>query len=149
MEECLQLSADLLEDIRALVGNLREHDPIDLQHALTELTRPFSQPEFTIEVAPGLALNDLAVAENLVAVAREAITNVVRHAGASHCTIAVSESQGQVHLDVTDDGSGTRGQPEGFGIRGMRERVEGADGRLEIGPNPPRGTRLSAVWESA
>lgn len=148
LEECLKLSADLLEDIRALVGNLREHDPIDVRHALSELTRPFSHPAFTIEVDPELAISELPVAESLLAVAREAITNVVRHAGARHCRITVSQRDGQLKLSVVDDGRGAPGNVEGFGIRGMRERMEESGNTLEITPNQPTGTRVSAAWAS-
>lgn len=148
LDDCLLLSSDLLEDIRALVGNLREHDPLDLRQALTELTRPFPQPRFTIEVAPNLIINDIAVAENLLAVAREMITNVVRHARARHCTIRVQQNEDEVRLTVVDDGIGTNG-PEGFGIKGMRERLQDAHGGLEILPNEPSGTRVSAVWACA
>lgn len=146
--ECLQLSSDLLEDIRALVGNLRDNDPPELERALAELTRPFVQPVFHISVAPGAAIRDMAVAKNLLAVARETITNVVRHAQASHCWISVSQEGGQLRLTVADDGIGVAG-PEGFGIRGMRERMENPDDGLEITPNAPRGTRVSAVWANA
>ncbi len=149
LEECLKLSADLLEDIRALVGNLREHDPIDVAHALTELTRPFSQPEFIIEVDPALAISELPVAESLLAVAREAITNVVRHAGARQCTITVRQEDNQLQLSVVDDGTGASEIAEGFGIRGMRERMQGQGNTLQITPNQPSGTRVSAVWASA
>lgn len=145
LEDCLRLSSDLLEDIRALVGNLREHDPLDLQHALTELTRPFAQPRFSVEVAPDLVIDDIAIAENLLSVAREMITNVVRHAQASECIIVVRQDEGGVRLTVIDDGIGTSGQ-EGFGIRGMRERLQEAHGGLEILSNKPSGTRATAVW---
>jgi len=149
LEECLKLSADLLEDIRALVGNLREHDPIDVTHALTELTRPFSQPEFIIEVDPEMTISELPIAESLLAVAREAITNVVRHAGASQCTITVRRDDGQLQLSVVDDGRGAPGHAEGFGIGGMRERMQGPGKTLEISPNEPSGTRVSALWANA
>jgi signal transduction histidine kinase len=145
LEDCLKLSSDLLEDIRALVGNLREHDALNLQEALIALTRPFPQPRFTVEVEPGLAIDDIAIAENLLSVAREMITNVVRHAQAKQCTIMVRQNDGEVRLTVVDDGIGASG-PEGFGIRGMRERLQDSNGGLEVLPNEPSGTRVSAIW---
>ncbi len=145
LDDCLSLSSELLEDIRSLVGDLREQAPLDLERALTELTRPFPHPEFRIDVDPAVSTDDLAVAENLLAVARESITNVVRHAQADHCIITVETRDGQIHLTVTDDGVRIGGN-EGFGIRGMRERMSGVGGGLEITPNAPTGTRVSAVW---
>lgn len=148
LNECLILSADLLEDIRDLVGNLRAQDPLDLKQALIELTRPFSEPEFVVEVADDVAVEDLAIAENLLAVARESITNVVRHAEARRCTISVFRDGGRVVLTVVDDGIGAGGV-EGFGIRGMRERMKSARGELVITANAPTGTRVSAAWGGA
>lgn len=70
LQDCLQLSSDLLADIRALVGNLREHDPPELQRALAELTRPFAQPEFSISVAPDVVVKDMMVARIVGRVSR-------------------------------------------------------------------------------
>ena len=66
---------------------------------------------------------------------QEALTNAVRHAGASTIRINVSEHDGHVDITVADDGRGfdpqTRDSP-GFGLTGMRERVELAGGELDI-----------------
>jgi signal transduction histidine kinase len=66
---------------------------------------------------------------------QEALTNAVRHAGANHIRIDVTEREGCVEVAVGDDGHGF--DPEttdggGFGLTGMRERVELADGELDI-----------------
>jgi two-component system, NarL family, sensor histidine kinase DesK len=69
--------------------------------------------------------------ETVLALAlREAVTNVVRHAGASTCAIRLSTGGGEVLLEVRDDGSG-EDAPEGSGLRGMRERVVAAGGRVD------------------
>ncbi len=148
LTDCLNLSSDLLEDFRDLVGNLREFAPLDLNRALTELTRPFPAPEFTIDVAPDVLIEDLAVAKDLLAVARESITNVVRHAKASRCIIRVQTNQGRICLTVVDNGVGVEGT-EGYGIAGMRERVIREDGELVISANSPTGTRVTAAWAQA
>lgn len=148
LSDCLNLSSDLLEDIRHLVGDLRELAPLDLNRALSELTRPFPAPEFVIDVASDVVIEDLAIAENLLAVARESITNVVRHSHASRCVISVQTDQGRICLTVEDNGVGTGGV-EGYGISGMRERVINAQGELVITANAPTGTRISAAWAHA
>jgi two-component system sensor histidine kinase DesK len=72
-------------------------------------------------------------------VLREAATNVVRHSGATHCTVDFGSSM----LTVTDDGRGCSGHVEGNGLRGVRERVTSAGGALSIGPGPGgRGTTV-------
>jgi two-component system sensor histidine kinase DesK len=72
-------------------------------------------------------------------VLREAVTNVLRHAGATRCTIRLKEDGGDVRLEVCDDGRGMSG-PEGSGLAGMRERVSALGGKLEL--DGSRGTRL-------
>jgi signal transduction histidine kinase len=66
---------------------------------------------------------------------QEALTNAVRHAGASKIRIDVREHDGCVEVTVSDDGKGfdpDAANGGGFGLTGMRERVELADGELDI-----------------
>ena len=81
-----------------------------------------------------------AAAETVLSlIVREAVTNIVRHAQASHCRLAV-ESRGQnTALIVEDNGRGGICE-EGNGLRGMRERAESLGGRLRI--ESGAGTRL-------
>ncbi len=78
----------------------------------------------------------------LALVLREAVTNIVRHAGARHCRLSLQQANGQCRLEIADDGSGAS-QPEGNGLRGMRERVEELGGTLER--DCSRGTRLTVL----
>jgi len=70
---------------------------------------------------------------------REAVTNIVRHAHASHCHISLQQSGPNILLGIEDNGCGTIRQ-EGSGLRGMRERVESIHGRFQI--LSENGTRL-------
>lgn len=83
----------------------------------------------------------LASAEETVLslIVREAVTNIVRHAQASHCRLEFPANGEGTALVVEDDGRGGIRQ-EGNGLRGMRERVESLGGRLRI--DSGRGTRL-------
>ena len=74
-------------------------------------------------------------------VLREAVTNILRHAGATRCRLELASDDHGTVLRVEDDGRGAIGQ-EGNGLRGMRERVEALGGRLEI--DSRRGTRVTA-----
>ena len=73
---------------------------------------------------------------------REAVTNVIRHAGARHCKIEVALDARMVQLTVLDDGS-SGGIVEGQGLTGMRQRLVAAGGELSISDAGP-GTRLVA-----
>ena len=76
---------------------------------------------------------------------QEALTNAVRHAGASKIRIDVTEGDGCVEIAVADDGQGfdLDEKPKGFGLTGMRERVELAGGELDI-DSRPTGTTVRA-----
>ncbi|MDO5501133.1 MAG: histidine kinase [Propionibacteriaceae bacterium] len=67
-------------------------------------------------------------------VLQEAITNVIRHSGASCCRIAIKVAPRELIIEVHDDGHGAGGPPtEGHGLTGMRERATLLGGRLHVG----------------
>jgi two-component system sensor histidine kinase DesK len=73
---------------------------------------------------------------------REAVTNIVRHAQATECTMRfASAADGFTSLEVEDNGAKTI-EREGNGLRGMRARVEELGGRLRIERAAVQGTRL-------
>lgn len=79
----------------------------------------------------------------------EAVTNVVRHAGATHCLVRVAPGDGGLVLDVVDDGRGCRGlgsarggDGTGHGLSTMRERAEELGGTLTVSAR--QGTRVHA-----
>jgi two-component system sensor histidine kinase DesK len=74
---------------------------------------------------------------------REAVTNVIRHAGARHCRIVLAEQDGSVSVTVIDDGQGGRFR-EGAGLTGMRARLAAAGGWLSIHVDGS-GTRIAAA----
>jgi signal transduction histidine kinase len=86
------------------------------------------------------------VAEQLVPVLREALSNVVRHAGASEVEVVLRAIDGVVELTVRDDGRGVEGtvRPAGLGLVNLRERARTLGGDLEVGPRDGGGTTL--VW---
>lgn len=89
----------------------------------------------------------------LLRTAQEALTNVARHARASRVGITLSYMDDLVTLDVRDDGVGFEADAKpavgvtngGFGIAGMRQRVQRLAGRLEIESEPGSGTAISAT----
>jgi signal transduction histidine kinase len=77
---------------------------------------------------------------------QEALTNIARHAGATRVDIGVREQDSCVDISVIDDGRGfdpTQQHGKGFGLTGMRERVELAGGELDI-DSGPAGTTIRA-----
>jgi two-component system, NarL family, sensor histidine kinase DesK len=99
-----------------------------LETAGVRLNKPVQAPYLTPRHEATLSL-----------VLREAVTNIVRHAGASECSIEVSTAKDSTQLVIADDGRGDIRQ-EGNGLRGMRERVRELGGSLVLESH--RGTRL-------
>jgi two-component system sensor histidine kinase DesK len=82
-------------------------------------------------------------------VLREAVTNVVRHSGATRCEITVDGTLDRVRLTITDDGAGVsvKDPVEGIsstGLKGLTERLAAAGGSLEAGPGPRTGFTVTA-----
>ncbi|WP_086826908.1 sensor histidine kinase [Allokutzneria sp. NRRL B-24872] len=81
----------------------------------------------------------------LLRITQEALTNVARHAGANRVIVSLSYLGDTVTLDVDDDGAGITAVREGgFGLVGMRERIEGVGGELTIESEPGQGTTIAA-----
>lgn len=99
-----------------------------LETAGVRLNKPAKAPYLTPRHEATLSL-----------VLREAITNIVRHAGASECSIELSTAEDRTQLVIADDGRGDI-REEGNGLRGMRERVRELGGSLSLDSH--RGTRL-------
>ncbi|WP_432920642.1 sensor histidine kinase [Microbispora sp. CA-135349] len=77
-------------------------------------------------------------------VVREGVTNVVRHSGARRCVITLRRDRDPVLVEVSDDGAGGPAREEdGSGLRGLRERLTAAGGRLTA-VRLPRGFVLTA-----
>jgi len=83
-----------------------------------------------------------AVDEAAYAIVQEALTNVLRHAGARRVAVDIDAAEA-LRLTVTDDGRGPSphadGAGEGMGLRGMRERAEALGGRCSAGPGADGG----------
>jgi signal transduction histidine kinase len=77
-------------------------------------------------------------------VVAEALTNVVKYAQASTVEVAVRCANGDVTVEVADDGVGGVDVAAGSGLRGLEDRLAAVDGRLVIDSPPGGGTRLRA-----
>ena len=78
-------------------------------------------------------------------IVQEALTNVVRHAGATRVDIQVSQAEGAVTVAVVDDGNGRAGSGtrETWGIAGMHERARHCGAELSVTPRHLQGTTVA------
>jgi two-component system NarL family sensor kinase len=89
------------------------------------------------------------VAALLYRAAREAVRNVLNHAGAQSVTVRVVVASGVATLDIVDDGvgfdstlAGERAREGHFGLRGLTDRITDAGGTLQLESGPGTGTRV-------
>lgn len=134
----------LLADVREVVSNLREGDPLDLRAALELLVEAVPRPEIHLDFDPALRLDDPERAHVVLRCAQELITNAVRHAQAANLWLRISEVDGQVCIDARDDGQGAARAKPGHGLAGMLERLRGFGGDLSITTAPGQGFRVRA-----
>ena len=145
-----------LEDVRRIARELRPEalDDLGLRAALAALLSAVASRtgiEVDGRIAPELPPRGADVDLVIYRVAQESLTNVARHAQASHVEVALQASDGRVVLRVRDDGRGidpaTAGPPNG--IRGMRERAVLIGAELAVESEPGAGTEVRlAIPES-
>jgi two-component system sensor histidine kinase UhpB len=130
-------------------------DSFGLTEALADLVERTckSQPEVVIDTRVDLAGADLGpeVTLTFYRAAQEGITNALRHGKARHLSLSVVVQDGEVRMRLRDDGRGlapastaapAEVAPGGYGLRWLRERVEGLGGTVTLEDVPPRGTQL-------
>jgi signal transduction histidine kinase len=84
-----------------------------------------------------------AVVEDLLAVLREALSNVARHARARSTTVTATTTPGRLTLQVNDDGAGIGPTTRRSGLANLARRAEHHGGTLTVAPNTPTGTQLT------
>jgi len=137
-----------MTELRSVLGVLRDDQasagtrlPTPSLDSLHELLDPGDLPVSSTVEGDLEALPE-SVAISVYRIVQEALTNVRRHAGPVHgVDVALRIGEGQLRVDVTDDGRGGAADPSsgGFGVRGMQERVAALGGRISAGPRPGGG----------
>lgn len=133
VELALQTARENLREARALVAS-NAPSPLDgssLEEALRRLVNGVElESSFRVIGDPvGLQTSAEVV---LLRTVQEALTNVARHSGASRVDVVMRFDEDGVSLEVRDDGRGFGDAPEGFGLRGMRARLEQVGGTLSL-----------------
>ncbi|GAA1175971.1 sensor histidine kinase [Ornithinimicrobium humiphilum] len=135
LEQIRSLSREALAEIRATVSGLRV---ARLAEEVAAARTTLADAGIAAELPDDPSVVDPRHRIVLAWALREAVTNVVRHSQASACRVAL----GTDYLVVEDDGRGPGRRGDGQGLRGVRERVEGAGGTVSVGARPGGGTRL-------
>jgi len=157
VEEAREAVRESLEEVREIARRLRPEalDDLGLASALAALTLNVSRRTgLRVERRIAAGLPELSPEEELVVyrVAQEGLTNVARHADARHAWVTLDSRNGDVALEVRDDGRGFEPRAAaGAGLRGMRERalLVGADLDVESRNGEGAAVRLTLRREAA
>ena len=154
LDNIARISRDSLDEVRAVVAALRDEEP-PYQPApglsdLPELIEKVRAMGLTVELTLPHDVDAISrqTGAAVYRITREALTNVVRHAGASTARVRVDHRDGRVEVAIRDDGAGDnageQGPTAGHGIAGMRERAEALGGSLSAGPSSDGGFLVTA-----
>ncbi|MBD3918751.1 sensor histidine kinase [Paenibacillus sp. PR3] len=137
-----------LQQVRELISGLNTATvETEIHNALQLLAAANIEPRLEGEYREGTIT---PLINNILGMClRETVTNVVRHSGASCCTIERISMHDSMMLIVTDNGRGIDEQPtdkgrsEGNGLKGMRERLKLVEGKITMERQGLKGTRVS------
>jgi signal transduction histidine kinase len=152
--ERVQRAVDDLDEtikiIRSTIFGLRAREQGGDQGLRARAVRAVQDASSVLGFAPSLRLEGLldtqvsrAVADHTLAVLGEALTNVARHAKASHVDVSLRATAEEVVLTVADDGVGMSPNGRRSGLRNIAQRAEELGGTLELDSAPGQGTRLT------
>jgi signal transduction histidine kinase len=141
-----------LVEMRRLVGVLRRDDdepelaPTPGLAHLDDLVERVTRAGLAVETRVSGAPRELQPSLDITAyrIVQEALTNVLKHAGADGATVAVTYGARTLELEVADDGRGGSPNGRGHGLQGLRERVALYGGELEAGGREGGGFAVRA-----
>ncbi|HKB50582.1 MAG TPA: GAF domain-containing sensor histidine kinase [Solirubrobacterales bacterium] len=140
-----------IDELRGLITELRPAtlDQLGLRAALEDLAERFEHGG-EVEVATDLSIGaerlDPELETAVYRLVQESLTNVAKHAEAESVMLQATVGEGRLTVLISDDGRGfdPTAERSGFGLAGMRERVELTGGELQIESKPSSGTKVMA-----
>lgn len=136
----------LMGDIRGVVHALRDARGLDVATALQALAAPLPRLRLHLDIAADVRIEHAAIAETLLRIVQEALTNAARHGNASTLHVRLQHKEDALQLQIHDDARAPRiSAPlrEGHGLTGMRERIGALDGTVDIARSAG-GVRIKA-----
>ncbi|MFJ9898344.1 GAF domain-containing protein [Streptomyces sp. NPDC091280] len=142
---------ETIKIIRSTIFGLRSRDGAGEAGLRARTVRIVGEAASVVGFAPSVRMEGLLdtdvpreIADHLVAVLSESLTNIARHAHATRAEVALVTDGREVRLTVTDNGVGIPADGRRSGLSNMRERAEQLGGRLELAVPEGGGTRL--IW---
>jgi signal transduction histidine kinase len=141
---------ETIKIIRSTIFGLRIHDGTDGSGLRARAVRAVGEAAPLLGFAPSVRMEGLIdtnvpreIADHVVAVLSEALTNIARHAQADRAQVALTTDGNEVLLMVSDNGVGIPPDGHRSGLRNMAERAEQLGGRLKVSSPDGRGALLA------
>jgi signal transduction histidine kinase len=139
-----QLSAQCLQDVRHAVHSMQDRT-IDLNTAIQTLVQPLqNHSDVKFDVSLKFPALPPTFSHQIYCIIQEGLTNIQRHAAATHVQLQAERSGDEIVVSLRDNGIGFHVDQAatGFGLRSMSERAQSIDGHLQVESTPTQGTRL-------
>jgi len=155
LTEISSTASHAIDEVRGIAHNLRPYalEKLDLNNAIQDLidqVAATSPIQFTTDLAPMKGVFAREVEVSIYRIVQEALNNTVRHSRATHARVTIWREADLVELKIADDGcgftpddggTGTQ-RRQGFGLRGIAERVRMLGGRVTIQSSPGSGSTI-------
>ena len=152
LDRAKQLSSQSLQEVRRAVSTMR-CDSFNLSSAINglvsqvEQTHSSYQPRIKVETRIELPQLPLQVSQQLFLIVKEGLTNIQKHSQASVVKLWAKQTSEGVTLNLSDNGVGfsSSSPSQGFGLRGMRERVQLLEGQMVVHSTVGEGTVIQVI----
>ena len=139
-----------IKEIRSTIYALQRDDRLAMRSLRARIAALIDEYAGALDFSPGLRLEGLVdtrvsapIAENLLAVIREALSNAARHANAAHVDVVVSVDETHVTATVTDDGVGLVADTRRSGLANLEQRATELSGEFNAEAAPEGGTEIT------
>jgi len=135
IDQCHQLAKLLLSDVREAVSDIRDKSQIDLAASINSIINKLPSLEVDLMLDENIQISDIQVADTILKCIQESITNTLKHAQGKQVSIALkrqssANNDGQLTLDIINDGRMPKQIRPGNGLLGMQERIAALKGEI-------------------
>jgi signal transduction histidine kinase len=138
------LARALLLDVKEIVHRSKDEPPVDLSFEIFGLAGELPRPKLHVICPPELRVQDARTSRAMLRAVQEIVTNSIRHGESENLWITIERTTEHLKLSARDDGQAIHAFEEGFGLSGMRRRLEALGGTLTAAPGASGGFEVCA-----
>lgn len=133
VDKSLQLARLLLSDVREAVSSMRDSTDLNLWQLLQPVVENLPESlQVEFDIPTELSVSSILQAQHFLMLVREAVSNTLKHAGASKLSIVARLEQQELAVTITDNGKLVANWQWGNGLTGMQERLAECGGSLKV-----------------